>query len=84
MQTGKEVADKWFDQFGAGMQQSRVELAAMVDEALRVARVIERERCISHAVEMAADYNKQVGKPDTETAGAMRCVAQSIRDHLPT
>jgi hypothetical protein len=83
MPTGKEVADKWFDQFGPGMQQRRVELASMIDEALRVARIIERERRVSHAVKMAAAYNRQVGKQNTETASAMRCVAQSIRDHLP-
>lgn len=45
--TGKDVADRWFDQFGPGMFQSRKELAAMIDEALRA----ERERCakIVHA-----------------------------------
>lgn len=39
--TGKEVADKWFDQFGTGMRQSRLELAAMIDAALDA----EREAC---------------------------------------
>ena len=34
MPTGKEVADKWFDQFGSGMQQSRGELAQLIDDAI--------------------------------------------------
>ena len=53
-----------------------------VQALLDAARAAERLRCASHLVEMAAAYNKQVGKTHTDTADAMRCCAQSIRDHL--
>lgn len=80
MQTGKEVADKWFDQFGSGMQQSRVELAAMIDDALRAVRAGERSRCAGVVDNLArvVECKYRDPNPQYNTASAVHALYEQL------